>query len=86
MDANGNTLTVTPDWANSGTILLGGGSLAGGNLTNNSGATVMEFGAISNAVINSGNVIATNGELRLQSVRPAELARTRRLPARRRQP
>jgi len=68
MDANGNTLTVNPDWANSGTILLGGGSLAGGNLTNNSGATVMEFGAISNAVINSGNVIATNGELRLVGV------------------
>jgi fibronectin-binding autotransporter adhesin len=68
MDAKGNTLTVTPDWANSGTILLGGGSLAGGNLTNNSGAVVMQTGAISNAVINSGNVIATNGELRLVGV------------------
>jgi len=65
LDANGNTLTVTPAWANNGTIALGGGNLNGGDVTNQAGATLFEFGSVNADLINAGLVNATNGELRL---------------------
>ncbi|MGD1017975.1 MAG: autotransporter-associated beta strand repeat-containing protein [Verrucomicrobiia bacterium] len=60
-----STLTVNPDWANPGTVQLGGGVLTGGNLTNNSGASVAGFGTVSNQLVNAGVVTATNGNLNL---------------------
>ena len=51
---SGGTLHVTPDWNSSGTITLGGGTLAGGILTN--------AGAISGAgSINNDGLIVTAG-------------------------
>src|SRR5207245_6478693 len=52
-------------FSNSSIVGLSGGTLTGGNLTNLAGATLQGAGVVSNLLINSGNTVATNGELRL---------------------
>jgi hypothetical protein len=64
----GNTrLDVTPTWLNNGTILLNGGFTSGGTMTNTASGLVAGFGTISNAVVNAGSLVATNGTLTMIS-------------------
>ncbi|MGA2605815.1 MAG: autotransporter-associated beta strand repeat-containing protein [Verrucomicrobiia bacterium] len=65
INVDGMTLSVTPAWANSGTLLLSGGVLAGGNVTNLASAPISGFGTISNLLVNAGLVTATGGTLTL---------------------
>ena len=58
-------LAVTPTWLNSGTILLNGGFTSGGLMTNGASSLLVGFGTISNAVVNAGSLVATNGTLNL---------------------
>ena len=58
--AGANTLTVNPSWSNAGTVTVAGGAVAGGTLTNT--GAIVGSGAL-NAVVNSGNLLATNGTL-----------------------
>src|SRR5207249_4069019 len=63
LNVNSRTLNVTPTWANTGTILLTGGVIAGGNLTNTATGNLTGFGALSNLVANLGAINVTNGTL-----------------------
>ena len=63
INAGANTLTVTPAWANAGTVTVTGGTIAGGNLTNNN--TIAGNGTVSPLLVNNGQLIATNGTLTL---------------------
>src|SRR5207249_4577623 len=53
-----NTLTITPAWANAGTVVIAGGTLAGGNATNNN--TVTGSGALNSLLVNAGALFVTN--------------------------
>ena len=63
--ATNTQLAVAPTWLNNGTILLNGGFTSGGTMTNTSSALVVGFGTISNAMVNAGSLVATNGTLNL---------------------
>jgi len=63
--AANNTLSITPAWANSGSLLIKGGFLVAGTTTNAAAGTIVGFGAISNGFVNLGSVTATNGTLNL---------------------
>ncbi|HXI84385.1 MAG TPA: autotransporter-associated beta strand repeat-containing protein [Verrucomicrobiae bacterium] len=63
--ATSGKLDVTQDWQNNGSINMQGGFLVDGTLTNLAGHTVTGFGTISNLLVNSGILIATNGTLNL---------------------
>jgi len=60
-----STLNVTPVWANGGALVLNGGFLVGGNVTNSATARIAGFGTASNTVVNFGILTATNGTLNL---------------------
>ncbi|HTS16529.1 MAG TPA: autotransporter-associated beta strand repeat-containing protein [Verrucomicrobiae bacterium] len=52
------TLSVTPAWANNGTLsVAAGGAVNGGNLTNLASATVTNFGSINTLLVNQGRVV-----------------------------
>ncbi|HVM62067.1 MAG TPA: autotransporter-associated beta strand repeat-containing protein [Verrucomicrobiae bacterium] len=63
--AANSQLNVTPSWLNTGTILLNGGFTSGGTLTNTSTGLFAGFGTVSNTVVNTGSMVATNGTLAL---------------------
>lgn len=63
--AAGNTLSITPAWANSGSLLFNGGFLTSGATTNATAGNVLGFGSISNGFVNLGSVTATNGTLNI---------------------
>jgi hypothetical protein len=63
--AGSTRLDVTPSWLNNGTILLNGGFTSGGTMTNTSSGFLVGPGTISNAVVNAGSLVATNGTLNL---------------------
>ena len=65
INAAGATLTVTPDWANAGSLQISGGVLAGGTVTNLLGEGIIGFGTISNRVVNNGTLTASGGLLTL---------------------
>jgi hypothetical protein len=65
--AGNSQLNVTPSWLNNGTILVNGGVASGGTMTNTASALLTGFGTISDAVVNSGSLVATNGVLNLIS-------------------
>ena len=66
---NGRSFAMTGALANTGTVELGGTSLAdatlnsGGNISNSSTGTIFGHGTISDAILNSGIVRATGGTL-----------------------
>lgn len=61
IDVRALILTVTRDWANSGTILINSGELAGANLTNN--ANIAGSGLLSGRLVNQGLLTVSNGTL-----------------------
>jgi hypothetical protein len=63
--AAGNTLSITPAWANAGSVQLNGGLLVAGTTTNTAAGSIVGFGTISNQVVNLGVITATNGTLNL---------------------
>ena len=64
---NGATLNVGTAWSESTTVAFQGGTLIGGNLTNQAGGNLQGWGEARAALINLGSVTATNGELRLNT-------------------
>ena len=63
--ANLGVLNVVRAFTNISVLSLNGGTLTGGNLTNLAAGTLFGSGVVSNLLVNSGIVSATNGELRL---------------------
>ena len=63
--AANSKLDVTPTWLNNGSVVIGGGFINGGTLTNAASALLRGFGTVSNAMVNLGTTIVTNGTLNL---------------------
>jgi hypothetical protein len=55
LDANG----VTP-WLNNGQVILSGGTVIGGDISNNTSHTISGYGTIAPNVYNSGQILANN--------------------------
>src|SRR5207247_2090646 len=63
--ATSGKLDVAQAWSNDGSLIMSGGFLVNGAVTNLAGRNLTGFGTISNLVVNLGTLTATNGTLTL---------------------
>ncbi len=54
-----NQLTENPAWVNNGSIVLSGGVLSGGTVTNGAGGFITAFGTINSSLVNAGTLLAS---------------------------